>query len=824
MINQQALTRYAAVIAAYLIIAFGCSVLIGWHTHTEALIRFEQGIIAIVYNTALCFIISGIAILALIYNVRYVSQVVGCLLLFGSIAVLLQHVISIDLGTDQLFFEHYTAVCFILSAMVLLLLSQRKQRESIIIICNALSVLILSLALLFVFGYLTEIQDTYAWGVVTPMSFNAAIGFIILSISLLSISIYHGLIINANMLKATPIIGFMCIFIITILAAFKANAYESMYSGQINFAAYILVIGGIFAIKFGFLMHTLVSAKDAEMRSKRALSLMQATLDATADGLLAINTDGSINNYNKKFIEMWEVPVGKTFSNREELINFLISKVENKEFFLLNIQRVVASPEQSGVGELQLKNGNVYECSVNPQFLDAKIAGRVWSFRDVTMQKKMESELARQATYDSLTDLPNKALMLELVARSIKAAKYDNKVVGVLLIDIDNFSHINDLFSRNNGDALLKIISEKIKSRLSGDSVVGRIGGDQFLVLTGGLSRLENSATIINNIMQVFAKPYDVHGHELMITACVGVAFYPKDGADAETLIGNADIAKLRTKQDGRNKFQFYNKSMNYYTIQQIELESQLHKAVEQNQFVVHYQPIINLASDKIIGAEALVRWNHPEKGLIPPLDFIQLAENLGLIQDIGEMVLEIACTQAKAWHDQGRDNFKIAVNISAHQFKYSHLEKTIKRVLAKTGMAPSNLELELTEGILIESSDAIKATILNLSAMGISISLDDFGTGYSSLNYLKKFSIDKLKIDRTFINDLNNTTSGESLVQAIVAMGKSLKLTVLAEGVETKEQLEIVKSLGCDQAQGFYFARPIPAEDFTKMLNFSGN
>ena len=421
------------------------------------------------------------------------------------------------------------------------------------------------------------------------------------------------------------------------------------------------------------------------------------------------------------------------------------------------------------------------------------------------------------AYYDSLTGLPNRLLFMEHLRQSLRRAHRDGHRVAICLLDLDEFKQINDTLGHNVGDQLLKVISERLTERLR-SGTVARIGGDEFAFCLTDFSGVDSPARVAQGLLSEITRPYTLGDQEVFITASVGIAIYPADGHVLETLIKNADTAMYHAKREGRNNYQFYTPSMNATAVQRLAMENALRKAIELDQLRTYYQPVVDIQTREILGAEALLRWVHPEFGMVSPAEFIPLAEESGLIIAIGEWVLREACAQAKAWHDSGHQLFSISVNVSSRQFKDGAFLDTVRRALSDTGLSPQTLTLELTESLLLDI-EAVTITLGRLRELGVKIAIDDFGTGYSSLGYLKHFPLDALKIDQLFIRNLATDSGDLAIADAIITLAHSLKLQVVAEGVETEEQLAHLRQASCDTAQGFLFSEPVPADGFEKLL-----
>lgn len=468
------------------------------------------------------------------------------------------------------------------------------------------------------------------------------------------------------------------------------------------------------------------------------------------------------------------------------------------------------------------KDGSMYwsELFIGPVENEGGVVSHyVWVQNDITETKRYQDELARQANYDTLTGLPNRNLLSDRAARAMVRARRYNRDIAVVFIDLDNFRVINDSLGYAVGNNMLRLVGERLGSSMRIVDTVGRVGGDEFVLVLEDQEKERLFTSQMQRILNVFSKPFLLGDRELFVTASIGVASYPHDGEKVETLLQNAEIAMYRAKDLGRNGFQFYKTEMNAQVNERLSLESWLRRAVDRKELSLHYQPQLDLRTNRVIGAEALIRWQHPKLGMIPPGKFIPLAEQTGIIVPIGEWVLRTACAQNKAWQDAGLPPITIAVNISARQFREKGLVKTIADILGETRLDPRYLELEVTEGVIMHDAEEVIRILQQLKSMGVKLSIDDFGTGYSSLSYLKRFPVDRLKIDQSFVRDVTSNSDDAAIALAVINLGHSLDLRVIAEGVETEEQLKFLRGHHCDEKQGYLFSKPIPAEDFTKLL-----
>ncbi|MFO1346583.1 MAG: EAL domain-containing protein [Rhodocyclaceae bacterium] len=438
---------------------------------------------------------------------------------------------------------------------------------------------------------------------------------------------------------------------------------------------------------------------------------------------------------------------------------------------------------------------------------------------DVTERITYEQQLEYHATHDTLTGLVNRNLLNDRIDQAILQAKHSERLVGVMLLDLDRFKLINDGFGHIPADNLLKAVATRLAHCVRDTDTVARLGGDEFVVVLGGIDDADSVASVAAKIMRNLTLPLSIEGKEVFVTASVGIAMYPRDGDHGENLLRNADVAMYRVKEHGRNNFRFYAPEMSHMALDRLDMEGNLRRALERDEITVFFQPIVSLASGRIVGAEALVRWNHPRIGMIHPPEFIPLAEETGLIIPLGERVLRLACQQIAAWQTASLPPLKVSLNISARQFRQENLPELLQRVLAETGIAAEALEFELTESMVMHDVENAIAMLRELKQIGVTLALDDFGTGYSSLAYLKRFPIDVLKIDRSFVRDIDREADDAAIAHAVIAMAHSLGLQVTAEGVENEAQLALLRQYGCNDFQGYLFSRPVPAEEFSLLL-----
>lgn len=433
--------------------------------------------------------------------------------------------------------------------------------------------------------------------------------------------------------------------------------------------------------------------------------------------------------------------------------------------------------------------------------------------------KRASRERHHLATHDALTGLPNRMLFMDRLEQSLVRAQRRNTLVGVMFIDLDRFKRVNDTLGHANGDALICEVAQRLRAATRAEDVVARLGGDEFGVVID-VARICHVLQVVEKILSVVSEPYRIAERELFSSCSIGVSVYPNDGSDGTSLLKHADTAAFTAKNSGRNRFQLYDAAMNTMAEERLQLETELHYALERNEFLFHYQPKLNLNTGRIQGVEALIRWNHPDKGLLSPAVFLELLEESGGIVKVGRTLLRSACFQTASWHAAGFADLDVAVNISGKEFWHDNLVTDVREALQASGLPPHALHLELTEGIFMQDVEAAVSIILALKALGVAVAIDDFGTGYSSLAHLKRFPLDILKIDRYFVKDIPHAPVNEALISSILALCQGLKLGTVAEGVENREQLDVLRKLGCQIVQGYFISRPVPADEIAALLD----
>lgn len=560
--------------------------------------------------------------------------------------------------------------------------------------------------------------------------------------------------------------------------------------------------------------------QDALVRLHETYSLLTATLDSTADGLLVIDRQRRISSYNKQFTAMWRLPEPNVeWSNDLDLIAYVQDQLKDPPEFLSRIEELYSQPDIEGRDILRFKDGRVFDRFSKPQYLNDVAVGRVWSFRDITEQKLLEDDLSHLAFHDTLTGLANRALLRDRLNQAIARNERLGTYVAVLFLDLDNFKKINDSGGHSAGDELLKAVAERLKGCLRHSDTAARLGGDEFAVLIEEARSHDEVISLTNRIMNELRRPVATESQQVSVTASIGISF-GITGSTSEQLLHNADLAMYLAKAQGGDRYEEFHDHMYTTAAARIELERDLRRAVIDHEFRIHFQPIVDLDTNSVVGFEVLVRWLHPTRGLLAPAEFIPVAEEIGLIDSIGAFTLTAACNQVRSWQDQGLagEDLLISVNLSAREFADTHLAINVRDVLDSTRFNPSNLILEVTESAVMRDPDAALRTLRTLKALGLQIAIDDFGTGYTSLAHLNRLPIDILKIDKSFVG---TAVRGDrpDLCRAIVQLAHTLGLSTIAEGVEQGDHVEHLRAIHCNLAQGYYLGVPLSAPDTENYL-----
>jgi len=554
------------------------------------------------------------------------------------------------------------------------------------------------------------------------------------------------------------------------------------------------------------------------VNAEEKLRQSATVFENTAEGVIITNSDNNITAVNRAFSEITGYIEEEVLGKHPRLLK---SERQERDFYYKMWGTIKSLGMWQGEIWDRRKNGEVYPAWATITALhddEGSLTNYIAVFSDISTIKRSQEQMDFLAFHDPLTDLPNRILFNDRLESALIRAKREGTQIAVLFLDLDRFKNVNDSLGHPIGDILLRKAAERIKQMVREQDTVARLGGDEFIIIINDVRDPQDVAILAQKLMEAFHPPIRVKEHELHLTVSMGISLFPGDGQDTATLIKNADAAMYRAKEEGRNDYQFYTSKLTTDVFERLTLETALRNALENNELVIHYQPQYLLKNGKLMGAEALIRWQHPKMGLVYPAKFIPLAEDSGLIMAIGEWVLYQACAQMRHWQEIGLSLDRIAVNVSSLQFQRSEIIKTVRRVLEDTRLGAEYLELELTESVIMQKTDYI-GILDNLKALGVRLSIDDFGTGYSSLSYLKRLPIDKLKIDGSFVRDIPQDPNDEAITRAIIALGQSLQINLIAEGVETKAQEAFLKALGCEEAQGYLYSKPVTAMRFEQLF-----
>lgn len=564
-----------------------------------------------------------------------------------------------------------------------------------------------------------------------------------------------------------------------------------------------------------------------DMRSRKAaegrLKLFERVFENALEGITITDATGRIVSVNPAFSAITGFAAEEVVDQNPRILK---SDRHDGDFYAKMWGQIAKTGQWTGEIWNRRKSGEPY-----PEWLSisaikddqGNLANYVAVFHDITEMKRKEDQILHQANHDALTGLPNRSLLVDRMSQAIAHAQRANGRFGVMIIDLDNFKNINDSLGHALGDLLLQESAARVAGLLRHEDTISRPGGDEFIVMIADIESERELVTLAERVVRAFREPFQAKGRELFLTASLGISIYPHDGADPDTLIQNADLAMYRAKEHGKNAYHLFTPQMNEAVTRRLQLESDLRRALERGEFLLHYQPRVALSSMRVTGMEALVRWQRQDGRLVPPLEFIPVTEETGLIVPLGEFVLETACRQLDAWNKAWGTAYKISVNLSPRQFIEESPARMIERVLLRAGLSPSLLEVEITESVIMQNVKRAIDILNNITEMGVKVSIDDFGTGYSSLYYLKHLPLHSLKIDRSFINEIPRDPNDIAITTTIISMSHSLDLTVVAEGVETKEQLNFLLGLRCDECQGYLISKPLPPAIFEDFINRTG-
>jgi diguanylate cyclase (GGDEF)-like protein/PAS domain S-box-containing protein len=581
------------------------------------------------------------------------------------------------------------------------------------------------------------------------------------------------------------------------------------------------ILGSTERMRLGHEPCVLVVGQDVteRKRANQEMRKLSSAVEQTADSIMITNRSGVIEYVNPAFVHTTGFTPAEIIGRTPNIIK---SGRHDEAFYRELWATILAGAVYRNVMINRRKDGSLYyeEKTITPLKSESgEVTHFVSSAKDITERMQVQERLQYLAHHDDLTRLPNRVLFLDRLTQALIRAHFHHRILAVLFLDLDHFKNINDSLGHNVGDQFLEATAVRLASCVREGDTVARLGGDEFAVLLEDIAHIEDISMVARKVLAAFVSPFTVESHELYLTTSIGVSLYPNDGADGHTLLKHADAAMYKAKELGRNNFQFYSADMSARAFERLTLETHLRHALERREFVLHYQPQVDVTSGRITGVEALIRWQHPEFGLLGPQQFITLAEETGLIVPIGEWVMRTACAQVRAWRDAGLGSIGVAVNLSGRQFNEPDFVDRMVRLVAESGMEAGLLELELTEGTIMKNAPQTVDKLLALSNLGVRFAIDDFGTGYSSLSYLSRFPIHTLKIDRSFAQNAPRDANDAEIVKTIIAMARSLKLAVIAEGVEDQEQLELLRNQGCEVMQGHHFCQPVPAQEVTRML-----
>ena len=853
-------------------VAIGSLVLYGWSFRVDLAKSVLPGLVQMKANTALSLVLAGVSLWLLLPGEtsrlrRRAAHVLASVVVLTAAATLGEYAFGVNLGIDQLLFREAagavatfspgrmaptTATALFAIALALLLLdweTRRGRRPAQVLALWALLIAMMAIA-----GYIYNATALYRLLLYTQVALHTAIALLFLSTAVFFARPRVGI---AGHLTSDGSGGVMArrmlpaAFLVPLALGWVRlqGQHAGLYGTELGLALYatsnILVFAVLVWLSARHMNGLHEQRNDAELGLRelnvalearvadrtQTLRLLTERLSlATAVGHIGVwerDMISGILTFDSTMFEIYGLPATGTISYERFA---LLVHPEDLPRVEASVQEAIEADQGAAIDfRIVRPDGSVRDVSAFMRAVSdeqGRLIRLVGVNLDVTDQKRAEEALrhsearmARAAEHDFLTDLPNRMLLNDRLRQAIALARRQKSKVAVLFLDLDGFKHINDSLGHPVGDGLLLSVAKRLISCVRDADTVSRQGGDEFVVLLSKVEKAEDAAITARRMLGAVAQAHSIDQHELHVTASIGVSVYPDDAQDAETLIKNADTAMYQAKENGRHGVQFFTPAMNVRAVERHSIEEGLRRALERREFTLHYQPKIDLRTGVITGAEALIRWMHPVRGLIDPIHFIPVAEECGLIVPIGNWVLREACGQARAWVGPGAPWGTMAVNISAVEFRDQEFVAGVFAILAETGLDPRLLELELTESVLMKDPESTAKFLQTLRKSGVQIAVDDFGTGYSSLSYLQKFQIDALKIDQSFVRQITTSPDETNIVTAVISMGRNLGLRVSAEGVETSDELAFLQAHHCDEGQGYYFSRPLPAFEFARLL-----
>jgi diguanylate cyclase (GGDEF)-like protein/PAS domain S-box-containing protein len=875
-------------VASGIVTLAGTLVIIGWITDARILQTFIPGAGTIKFNTGLGLLLSGISLWILSAYpahraAQWASGIASTMVVLIGALTLVEYIGHTDLGIDEYFFIEYgasaaqhpermgavAAVIFVLLGTAMLLLNVKVRSRWI----EGLSIAAMFNALISAIGYLYGTSSLYHIPYYGTIALPTTLMSILLCAGILAVRPDHGVMAlltnkSAGGITARRLLP-AAIFIPLLIDRLQfwgqsAGLYDATFAVILFTLSSMVIFTTLIAWNARLLLQLdmrrdraednlrgtlqklgsniqalskansrlqaeIVERRAAEDRLFHERERAEVTLKSIGDGVITTDVDGKVMYLNPAAEKMggWTnaeaagLPLTEIFriidpATRQPVAQPVDAALYRNEVARMGQSRILVHRDGS--------ESTVDDSCAPIHDPEGRVIGAVVVFHDVSAVRAMSLKMTHLAQHDSLTDLPNRLLLNDRLSQAIALALRNNKKTALLLLDLDRFKHVNDTLGHIVGDHLLQEIAKRIRGCMRETDTVSRQGGDEFIILLQEVSDTIGAARAATQLLTSIAQPYFIDGHEVHITGSIGISICPDDGEDADTIIKHADAAMYQAKMQGRNKYQFFIRSINERAVRRFALEGSLRRALAHDESALYYQPKMNIATSAVVGAEALLRWPARHKELSSASQFIPIAEESGLIIPIGEWVLRKACQQNRAWQAAGYAPIAIAVNVSAVQFKEKSFLDLVSRVLDETGLDPRYLELELTESVTMQEIEFTISMLESLKRMGVGLAIDDFGTGYSSLSYLKRFPIDTLKVDRSFVQDIATDPDSAAITCAIISMAKILKHKVIAEGVETREQFEFLRKQGCDEIQGYYFSQPLSAEDFErKILQRSG-